>query len=241
VLLCIPYFSNFSSSEKNNFITTPAKEGWTVLDSIHRPVTIFHRRLSHLVARRSFNTETSPRFAFSLFKTLFPTPKPFPEQDPMTTTSTASPSDNNSAKKTEAEWKDTLTDAEYYVLRQKGTEPAGTGKLNKFYPKKGEGYFSCAACGNALYSTSAKFDSGCGWPAFDKCYTGSVKTDVDDSLGVRRIEIMCNACDGHLGHVFEGERFTATNERHCVNSISIKFVKNNLPEKVEEEALCPNL
>ena len=126
-----------------------------------------------------------------------------------TTSSDASSSPGSSssspaAAKTDAEWRAELTDAEYYVLRQKGTETGGTGELNKFYPKKNEGYFSCKGCSNPLYSAAAKFDSGCGWPAFDKCYTGSVKTDVDDSLGVRRIEITCNACDGHLGHVFQG-------------------------------------
>ena len=144
-------------------------------------------------------------------------------------------------KANEAEWKDTLSEAEFYVLRQKGTEPAGSGELNKFYPKPNEGHFVCAGCGNPLYSAQAKFDSGCGWPAFDKCYKGAVKTDVDDSLGVRRIEIMCNACDGHLGHVFENERFTATNERHCVNSVSIKFVKGVLPEHTDEEVITKNL
>ena len=138
-------------------------------------------------------------------------------------------------RKTEVEWKDSLTDAEYYVLRQKGTEPAGTGQHNSFYPKPNEGYFACSGCLNPIYSAESKFNSGCGWPAFDKCYKGSIKTDVDDSLGVRRIEIMCNSCDGHLGHIFEGERFTSTNERHCVNSISIKFIKGKEPEGSKEE------
>lgn len=141
-------------------------------------------------------------------------------------------------KKNEAEWKDTLSDAEFYVLRQKGTEPAHSGPLNKFYPSPGDGHFACAGCGNPLYSAASKFDSGCGWPAFDKCYEGSVRTEVDDSLFARRIEILCAACDGHLGHVFEGERFTTTNERHCVNSISIKFVRGVEPEGVAEESLC---
>ena len=144
-------------------------------------------------------------------------------------------------KANEAEWKDALTAAEFYVLREKGTEPANSGELNKFYPKPGDGHFVCAGCGNPLYSAAAKFDSGCGWPAFDKCYTGSVKTEVDDSLGVRRIEIMCNACDGHLGHVFENEGFTITNERHCVNSVSIKYKKGVQPEHTDEEALTDNL
>ena len=147
----------------------------------------------------------------------------------------------SAADKTDAEWRAQLTPEEYRVLRGKGTERAGTGKLNKFYPQPGEGHFACKACGNPLYSCQAKFDSGCGWPAFDKCYTGSVRTEVDETLGMRRIEIMCDACGGHLGHVFEGEGYTATNERHCVNSVSIKFVKGRVPENKDEEAVTASL
>eukprot|EP00049_Salpingoeca_infusionum_P009696 m.164803 g.164803 ORF g.164803 m.164803 type:complete len:219 (-) comp14410_c0_seq2:1719-2375(-) len=126
------------------------------------------------------------------------------------------------------EWKAKLTKEEYHVLREKGTERAGSGEYDKFYPKKDEGYFACRGCGEPLYSAEAKFNSGCGWPAFDKCYTGAVKTNVDTSFGMRRVEIVCAACDGHLGHVFEGEHMTPTNERHCVNSVSVKFVKGAL-------------
>ena len=127
--------------------------------------------------------------------------------------------------KSELEWQKELTPDEYYVLRQKGTELAGTGKYDKFYPEKDEGYFECRACKNPLYSAASKFNSGCGWPAFDKCYKDALSVEVDRSLGMSRIEIMCNNCGGHLGHVFEGEGFTNTNERHCVNSLSLKFVK----------------
>ena len=127
--------------------------------------------------------------------------------------------------KSELEWQKELTPDEYYVLRQKGTELAGTGKYDKFYPEKDEGYFECRACKNPLYSAASKFNSGCGWPAFDKCYKDALSVEVDKSLGMTRIEIMCNNCGGHLGHVFEGEGFTNTNERHCVNSLSMKFVK----------------
>ncbi len=105
---------------------------------------------------------------------------------------------------TEAEWKAKLTPMEYNVLRQKGTERAGTGEYDTFYPS--EGHFVCKACDNPLYSAEAKFKSGCGWPAFDKCYENAIKVEVDNSFGMRRVEIMCNRCDGHLGHVFEGER-----------------------------------
>lgn len=120
-------------------------------------------------------------------------------------------------KMTERQWKDILDPRAYHVLRQKGTEPAGSGEYDKFYPK--EGHFACGACSAPLYSAEAKFNSGCGWPAFDKCYKGAVNTVVDNSFGMRRVEILCANCDSHLGHVFEGERMTDTNERHCVNSV----------------------
>jgi len=140
---------------------------------------------------------------------------------------------------TDEEWKAKLSAEEYRILRKKGTERAGTGKYDKFYPAEtGEtGYFACAGCGNALYSAAAKFNSGCGWPAFDKCYEGSVATEVDESLFMRRVEIMCAACGGHLGHVFEGEHMTPTNERHCVNSVSVKWVKGAAPDKAEKKVV----
>ena len=91
----------------------------------------------------------------------------------------------------------------------------------------------------ALYSAAAKFDSGCGWPAFDKIVDGAVVTQTDRSLGMSRVEIMCAGCGGHLGHVFEGERMTPTNERHCVNSISIKYVNAPLGEGQTEKKVLP--
>mmetsp|Transcript_4906 Transcript_4906/g.10662 ORF Transcript_4906/g.10662 Transcript_4906/m.10662 type:complete len:151 (-) Transcript_4906:371-823(-) len=140
--------------------------------------------------------------------------------------------------KSNEEWKQILSAKEYQVLRAKGTEPAGTGEYDKFYPKAGEGYFACRGCGNPLYSAQAKFNSGCGWPAFDKCYANSVSTEVDNSFGMRRVEIMCAKCDGHLGHVFEGEHLTSTNERHCVNSVSVRFVKGAPPAEIAEETVA---
>lgn len=122
----------------------------------------------------------------------------------------------------ENEWRDLLTPEEFHVLREKGTEYPGSGQYDGYYPK--EGHFVCKACGNALYSAESKFKSGCGWPAFDKCYKGSIETKIDESFHSRRVEILCAKCGGHLGHVFEGERMTPTNERHCVNSVSVKYV-----------------
>jgi len=140
-------------------------------------------------------------------------------------------------KKTDDEWRAQLGEEEFRVLREKGTEPARTGEYDKFYPEKG--YFTCRACEQPLYTAQAKFDSGCGWPAFDKCFQDSVVTEVDTSGGMRRVEIMCSNCGGHLGHVFEGEGLTPTNERHCVNSISVKFVDDVPPSSQEMPVMGP--
>ena len=139
--------------------------------------------------------------------------------------------------KDDAVWRDELSPGQYAVLRDKGTERPGTGEYNKFYPEAG--HFACAACGTPLYSAAAKFDSGCGWPAFDKIVKGAVVTQTDTSLGMKRVEIMCAGCGGHLGHVFEGERFTPTNERHCVNSLSMKYFPTPLPDGSSEEKILP--
>ncbi|GLC34093.1 Peptide methionine sulfoxide reductase B2 [Pleodorina starrii] len=121
----------------------------------------------------------------------------------------------------ESVWKEVLNAEEYYILRQKGTERAGTGLYNKFYE---DGVYKCAGCGNPLYKSETKFNSGCGWPAFYDEIPGAVDRHVDNSYGMKRVEITCANCGGHLGHVFEGEGFpTPTNQRHCVNSVSIKF------------------
>ena len=148
--------------------------------------------------------------------------------------STTAAAEAGTRKLTDDEWRKKLSPEEYHVLREKGTERPFRGEYDGFYPKPGDGYFECRACGNPLYSAAAKFKSGCGWPAFDKCYTNSVATNVDRSMGMERIEIVCAACEGHLGHVFKGERMTETNERHCVNSVSVKFVKGKQVSLEEE-------
>ncbi len=112
-----------------------------------------------------------------------------------------------------------LTEEEKRVILYKGTEYPFTGK---YYKHKGKGTYICKQCNAPLYRSEHKFDSHCGWPSFDDEIKGAVKR-VPDADG-ERVEIICNNCGGHLGHVFEGEGFTAKNTRHCVNSISIEFI-----------------
>ncbi|KAJ1028601.1 hypothetical protein NDA16_001767 [Ustilago loliicola] len=125
-----------------------------------------------------------------------------------------------------AEWRTKLNPEQFRILREKGTEMAGTGKYNKHYPK--DGVYTCAGCDSPLYKATTKFDSGCGWPAFFDAIPGAIDRHSDRSWGMERIEITCKNCGGHLGHVFKGEGFnTPTNERHCVNSVSINFDKDD--------------
>ncbi|KAN0088601.1 putative peptide methionine sulfoxide reductase msrB [Tylopilus felleus] len=121
--------------------------------------------------------------------------------------------------KSESEWRAILSPEQFRILRQKGTEPAGTGKYEHHSE---QGVYACAGCGTPLYKSNTKFKSGCGWPAFYDAIPGAVSRHEDRSHGTVRTEITCTACGGHLGHVFKGEGFrTPTDERHCVNSISL--------------------
>lgn len=124
-------------------------------------------------------------------------------------------------EKTEAQWRAELTEEEFYILREKGTERAFTGDLLK---NKEEGVYVCAGCGAPLFSSGAKFVSGTGWPSFyEPIEEGRVDEEPDHSLGMTRTEILCARCDGHLGHVFS-DGPEPTGLRYCVNSASLDFV-----------------
>jgi peptide-methionine (R)-S-oxide reductase len=127
--------------------------------------------------------------------------------------------------KTEKEWKELLTPEQYRILRESGTERSH-GEVYKQFMAQGEGAYHCAGCGARLFSSKEKFDSKCGWPSFyDPANAENVTTKRDTSGGMVRIEVNCAKCDGHLGHVFEGEGFdTPTDKRYCINGVGLKFV-----------------
>lgn len=120
---------------------------------------------------------------------------------------------------TDAEWRKRLTPAQYRILRQEGTERAGTSPLNK---EKRAGIFACAGCGLPLYSSKTKFESGTGWPSFWQPLNNAVRTKSDFSLGMVRTEVICRRCGGHLGHVFD-DGPPPTGKRHCINGLALNF------------------
>ena len=133
-------------------------------------------------------------------------------------------------QKTNEKWKKELTPDEYRVLREKGTEAPFSGEYDETF---NEGTYVCAACGLELFNSDYKFDSGCGWPAFDRAIPNTVELTEDFSHGMHRVEATCTRCGGHLGHIFpdgpaKGTQLKpgviSTGDRFCINSVSMKFV-----------------
>jgi len=123
------------------------------------------------------------------------------------------------APKTDADWKTTLSPEQFHVLREHGTERAGTSPLNR---EKREGTFNCAGCGAPLFSSETKFESGTGWPSFYRPIEGAIATTTDSSYGMTRVEVHCAQCGGHLGHVFP-DGPPPTGERYCMNGVALDF------------------
>lgn len=121
--------------------------------------------------------------------------------------------------KSESEWHNELSDEEFRVLRKKGTELPFTGQYNNHFDK---GIYRCRACDTPLYDSESKFESGCGWPSYNKALPGALEFIKDNSHGMIRTEIVCAKCGGHQGHVFN-DGPSSTGERYCVNSVSIRF------------------
>ena len=134
---------------------------------------------------------------------------------------------NNPMPQTEDEWKKKLTSEQYRVLREKGTETPFSGTL--LHADK-DGFYSCAACGNSLFASDAKFDSGTGWPSFDQALPGAVKEVEDITHGMSRTEFVCAKCGSHLGHVFS-DGPTSTGKRYCTNSVCLDLEEGPSNEK----------
>lgn len=123
--------------------------------------------------------------------------------------------------KTETEWKKELTPMQYYVLREAGTERSFTSELNN---NKKKGTYVCAGCSTALYKSEHKYNSGSGWPSFDRAIKGNIEYGIDYKIGYKRVELKCNSCGGHLGHSFDDGPQETTGKRHCINGVALKFI-----------------
>jgi len=133
----------------------------------------------------------------------------------------AATNENFEIQKTEQEWRESLTPEQFRVLRKHGTERAGTSPLDKQYT---EGTYVCAGCGQPLFTSETKYNSGTGWPSFYAPIEGAIGTSVDRSLFMTRTEVHCSRCGGHLGHVFnDGPR--PTGQRYCMNGVALNFIE----------------
>lgn len=164
-----------------------------------------------------------PKLVFALgFLSLFAFVLIFAQDKKGSSASEKGKSMNKKIEKSDKEWKESLTDEQYKVLREKGTERPFTGKYWNTFE---EGVYKCVACGQVLFESDTKFDAGCGWPSFsDVISNKNVITKDDFSLGMNRVEVMCANCGGHLGHIFD-DGPKPTGQRYCINSVSIKFEK----------------
>ena len=130
--------------------------------------------------------------------------------------------------KTDAEWKAKLSPLAYNVLRHQATEPAFSSSLNENHK---EGTYLCAGCGTPVFESKHKFDSGTGWPSFDRAIKGNVSFSKESNLGYERTEEHCAVCGGHLGHVFNDGPKETTGQRHCINGAALKFIPKNEKSK----------